>query len=90
LGFGEFATLLSMLADRAKGRGAAARGPKEFWRDAFHEKKATEWDKDRNKKKSEGEDERETPPRKVPGIGDEAYWTGSRVGEALYVLKENS
>jgi hypothetical protein len=65
-----FTSSISLLVAQ-KGEGAAARGPKEFWRDAFHEKKATEWDKDRNKKKGEGEDERETPPQKIPGIGDE-------------------
>jgi hypothetical protein len=84
-----FTNSVSLLVAQ-KAECAAARDPKEFWRDAFHEKKARERDKDPSQKKSEREQERETPPQKVPGIGDEAYWTGSRVGGALYVLKGNS
>jgi hypothetical protein len=30
------------------------------------------------------------PPQKISGVGDEAYWTASRVGGALYVLKGNT
>jgi hypothetical protein len=71
------------------GEGAGANDPREFWRDTFHEEKRTEKDKDRDKKGGEDEEERQTP-QKVPGIGDEAYWTGSRVGGSLYVLKGNS
>ena len=26
---------------------------------------------------------------KIDGLGDEAFWTGTRVGGALYVLKGN-
>jgi hypothetical protein len=33
--------------------------------------------------------EESSPPEKVR-LGDEAYWTSSRVGGALYVLKGNS
>jgi hypothetical protein len=75
-----------------KGEGAGANDPREFWRDTFHENKAGDKDKDRdrNKRKGEEEEEERTPPQKITGIGDEAYWTGSRVGGALYVLKGNS
>jgi hypothetical protein len=57
------------------------RSPAESWKEIFHREKASE-------KKEEGEEERE--PLKVEGIGDEAFWTGNRVGGALYVLKGNS
>lgn len=75
-----------------KGEGAGANDPREFWRDTFHENKPGDKDKDRdrNKKNSEEEEEERSPPQKITGIGDEAYWTGSRVGGALYVLKGNS
>jgi hypothetical protein len=58
-----------------------------------------ERDRDRDKKgekeseqsRGKGEEEEEgTPPRKITGVGDEAYWMGSRVGGALYVLKKNA
>lgn len=81
-----------LLAQR--GEGVGAQDPKDFWRSTFHEEKASENDKDRDRdrdKKKRGEEEEESsPPQKVTGIGDEAYWMGSRVGGALYVLKGNA
>lgn len=35
----------------------------------------------------EEEEERGAPPLRVPGLGDEAFWSANRVGGALYVLK---
>jgi hypothetical protein len=76
-----------------KGEGAGANDPRDFWRNTFHEKageKGRERERERDKKKGEEEEEEGAPPQKVTGIGDEAYWTGSSVGGALYVLKGNS
>jgi len=83
-----------------KGEGAGARDPKEFWEATFdkesegekekeHEKKS---EKEREKEKArasghEEEDEEAPPAQRITGVGDEAFWTGSRVGGALYVLK---
>jgi len=55
------------------------RDPSQSWREIFHREKALE-------KKEEGE---EKEPQKIEGIGDEAFWTGTRVGGALFVLKGN-
>jgi Protein of unknown function (DUF3558) len=57
------------------------RDPSESWQETFHREKAPE------RKKEEGE---EKEPLKVEGIGDEAFWTGNRVGGALFVLKGNA
>jgi hypothetical protein len=57
------------------------RDPSESWQETFHREKAPE------RKKEEGE---EREPLKVEGIGDEAFWTGNRVGGALFVLKGNA
>ena len=89
-----------------KGDGAGARDPKEFWEETFEGEQEAEADKKREKKserereaeakksrtKNEREEEEEeaAPPQKVLGVGDEAFWTGSRVGGALYVLKGNT
>ena len=76
-----------------KGEGAGARDPKGFWRETFHQKQQTEKEreKDREKAAKKEEDEEESaPPQKVNGVGDEAFWMGSRVGGALYVLKGNN
>jgi hypothetical protein len=80
-----FTNSISLLvAQRAEGAGA--KDPKEYFRDTFHEDSAK--NKDRDKKKDE--EEEGAPPQKVSGVGDEAYWLGSRVGGALYVLKRNA
>ena len=57
------------------------RDPSENWREIFHREESA------RKKKDGGEEEKE--PLKVEGVGDEAFWTGTRVGGALYVLKGN-
>lgn len=64
-----------------KGTEAGAKDPKESWREIFHEEHAKE-------KEEEGEGERKGP-EKIEGLGDEAFWTGNRVGGALFVLKGN-
>jgi hypothetical protein len=67
-----------------KGTGAAAQNPTESWRQIFYPDEALE--KKQKEREEEGERKR---PDKVEGVGDEAFWTGSRVGGALYVLKGN-
>ena len=37
-----------------------------------------------------GEEEKSIPPKKIDGVGDEAFWIGNRVGGALYVLKKDA
>jgi hypothetical protein len=53
--------------------------PTESWRLIFHEEH-------RPNRKEEGE---EKEPVKIDGLGDEAFWTGTHIGGALYVLKGN-
>ena len=64
-----------------KATGAGARDPRESWREIFYP------DESRKKKESEEEEAEKKGPEKIEGIGDEAFWTGNRVGGALYVLK---
>jgi hypothetical protein len=86
-----------------KGDGADGRDPKEFWEATFDRESEGEREKERNKKSEkerekekardknrEEEEEEAVPPQKIAGVGDEAFWTGSRVGGALYVLKGSS
>jgi hypothetical protein len=56
--------------------------PSESWRNIFHAQASAG-------KGEKGEEGEEKKPLKVDGIGDEAFWTGTRVGGALYVLKGN-
>ncbi len=67
--------------------------PKEFWRETFHQEQQTEKERERDRGKAakkEEDEEKSAPPQRVNGVGDEAFWMGSRVGGALYVLKGNS
>ncbi|HUS10727.1 MAG TPA: hypothetical protein VMZ30_09700 [Pyrinomonadaceae bacterium] len=87
-----FTNSVSLLVAQ-KGEGSAAKDPREFFRERFHEKRAGEKERERERDKKKGAEEEEeegAPPQKVSGIGDEAFWTGSRVGGAMYVLKGNS
>ena len=64
-----------------KGDGADARDPKELWAETFHHEKA---------EREEEEGEKKPEPEKIPGVGDEAFWMGNRVGGELYALKGNT
>jgi len=74
--------------------GAKPGAIKEYWESTFG-KDENKSDKDREKKRAsqaesgerKGEDEEGAPLNSVRGIGDEAFWSASRVGGALYVLK---
>ncbi|HYV24766.1 MAG TPA: hypothetical protein VE969_05970 [Pyrinomonadaceae bacterium] len=82
---------------------AGAPNPKDFWERTFG-KEAGEGEGDRDKDKKRDKDKPKKPeagerreeegeeaakPEKVNGLGDEAFWIGSRVGGALYVLKKD-
>ena len=56
------------------------REPSQSWQEIFHSEK-------RSERKEEGG---EKEPQKIEGLGEEAFWTGTRVGGALFVLKGNS
>lgn len=100
-----FSNSISLLVAQ-KGDGPDAKDPGEFWRETFQkssgdekerererEREREKKDRDKDKKtggRSEEETEEMTPPQKVAGVGDDAFWIGSRVGGALYVLKGNA
>jgi hypothetical protein len=85
------------LAVTQQADGQGARDPREFWRETFHRdaaevRREREREKEREKERGgegEGEEEEEVEPERIRGVGDEAFWMGSRVGGALYVLKGN-
>jgi hypothetical protein len=71
-----------------KADGANARDPRESWHELFYGEHPREREKEREKEKDK--EGAEKGPLKVEGVGDEAFWSGSRVGGALYVLKGES
>jgi len=67
-----------------RGEGARAQDPRQRWRSMFEKDR----DRDKDKKgEAEREEEAATPPQKIGGLGDAAYWSSSPVGGVLYVLK---
>ena len=55
------------------------REPSQSWQDIFHSER-------RSEREEEGEGKE---PQKIDGLGEEAFWTGTRIGGALFVLKGN-
>ena len=53
--------------------------PGQSWQEMFHREKAP----------GKREEAEEKEPQKIEGLGEEAFWTGNRVGGALFVLKGN-
>jgi hypothetical protein len=84
------------LAVVRKGEGSAARDPREFFEKTFKGRAESEREKEREKREQKStarnreEAEEGSAPQKVDGVGEEAFWTGNRVGGALYVLKHDA
>jgi hypothetical protein len=64
---------------------------KAFWEETFgkDEHKSEQERKKEREVRSEGEEEEGAALEPVRGVGDEAFWSASRVGGALYVLKHD-
>jgi hypothetical protein len=64
--------------------------PRKFWQKQFHapdvqqEKMRAAGKKAR---RPEPEDEEASKPRRIEGLGEEAYWVGTAIAGALYVLQ---
>ena len=67
----------------------ASRSPKEFWKKKFGRYSGDEKERAKVEKETEHKEEKEesVPPKKIDGIGDEAFWASNRFGGILYVLK---
>jgi hypothetical protein len=63
---------------------AGRRTPKQFWNDTFA---GAGEKKEKGETEAGEEKERRTPPKKIEGVGDDAYWAANRFGGVLYVLK---
>jgi hypothetical protein len=73
-----------------RGDGSASRDPREFWKDTFHPEAKSEKEREKKEGSREEEEEGGAPPQRISGVGDEAFWVGSRISGALYALKGNS
>ena len=77
-------------------RGGGSRIPGVFWEETFHKdgekERDRKRDRDRTKEKAPERGEAEEvgpPPERIKGLGQEAFWSASRVGGALYVKRND-
>jgi hypothetical protein len=67
--------------------------PRVFWQKQFHPGNPESEDKDKapaGRKNAKEEEEESTQPRTIQGVGEQAYWVGSSMVGALYVLKRDT
>jgi hypothetical protein len=70
--------------------------PRAFWQKQFHSGKTQSEEKEKDKPAAERknarqeEEDESTQPRAIKGVGEQAYWVGSPMVGALYVLKGNT
>jgi hypothetical protein len=73
---------------------AGSVSPRAFWQKQFHSAKPESGEGEKEKptaKSKPAEEEEESPrPRTIKGVGEQAYWVGSPLVGALYVLKGNT
>jgi hypothetical protein len=58
------------------------RSPKDFWKEKFDP-----YEDEEPKTNRGDEKEQAAAPKKITGLGDEAFWLGDRFGGVLYILK---
>jgi hypothetical protein len=94
----EFSRSVSFSITQSDFDSAVKGNPRDFWKQTFgrYEAETKEREGDQEKKESlreqernKGEEEKSRPPKKIAGIGEDAYWTGNRFGGALYILKKD-
>jgi hypothetical protein len=87
---------VSLAVTQRDPKNPSAPSPREQWKQIFdrfdkeNEAKAKEEvEKEGGKEhgREEEEGEKMQPPKKIDGVGEEAFWSGNRFGGALYVLK---
>lgn len=64
------------------------RSPKDFWKEKFGPYNTNDKERKGQENSKRGEEkEKGIPPKKISGLGDDAYWISNRFGGVLYVLK---
>jgi hypothetical protein len=74
---------------------AGSVSPRAFWQKQFHSAKSESEEREKEKPAAKGkparqEEDESTQPRTIKGVGEQAYWVGSPMVGALYVLTGNT
>ena len=78
----EFSKSVTLALVRSDPKQGSKRSPKDFWKEKFDP-----YQDEEPKTKSGDEKEQGSAPKKITGLGDDAYWVSNRFGGVLYVLK---
>jgi hypothetical protein len=86
----KFAKSVSLALATRSSTKPSALAPRQFWQKQFHVRDMEEDEihaAGQGTKKPKPEDEAEARPRRIEGLGEEAYWVGNPITGALYVLQ---
>ena len=78
----EFSKSVTLALVRSDPKQGSKRSPKDFWKEKFDPYRDEEPKTNRGDQKEQG-----PAPKKIEGLGDDAYWVGNRFWGILYVLK---
>jgi hypothetical protein len=80
----EFSRSVNIAIVQADPTQQSKRSPKDFWKEKFDPYQNEE------PKTNRGDEQQGAAPKKITGLGDEAYWVSNRFGGTLYVLNGNA
>lgn len=95
----DFSKSVSLAVTQRDPASSGNRSVNDFWNETFgrftDEEKKSNSDKEERKRlreqaHREGEEKTFIPPKKIDGIGDDAFWSPNPVGGAIYVLKKDA
>jgi len=81
----EFSKSVTVALVQSDPKQDSKRSPKDFWKEKFDP-----YQDEEPKTKTGREGEQGSAPKKIEGLGDEAFWVSNRFGGVLYVLKGNA
>ena len=94
----DFSKSVSLAVTQRDPTSSGKRSVKDFWNETFGrftgEEKESNGDKEererfREEARREGEEKAFVPPKKIGGIGDDAFWSPNPASGAIYVLKKD-
>jgi len=94
----DFSKSVSLAVTQRDPNSSGERSVKDFWNETFgrftgEEKEGNAGKEERGRLREqprrEGEEKALIPPKKIDGIGDDAFWSPNPVGGAIYVLKKD-
>ena len=85
----DFVKSVSLMVTQSKPEGDGKRTPKDFWQEIFGRYNPEEGASGQGKEGGESGKKGKTPPKKIDGLGDEAYWS-TGLTSVLHVLKKDT